>query len=190
MKKRKPYNSPSASYRSRPAPTPVCSCTRTASINAKCSDRCSIEIPHLDFETDGYVMDIGVGSGDYVEFEFCLDCGKIQGFKPVTDEAIKASEEWEEIKGTPEEQEAEDTLVAAEPDVISLKALTTPEELPPKEVEKRRIHTLMTDAFGLQWQVNLRIRNEVVEVLENTLEKDNCGPHLSTAIMDYLKEMK
>lgn len=168
----------------------TCQHKRTANVNAKCSDMCGISIDHLDFEHDGYVMDLGVGSGDYVDFNFCLDCGQIIGFKPVTDAQIKASEEWEQVKGTPEEIEAEEELVAAEPDVISLKSLTTPEELSPKEIERRRIHKLMTHSFGLYWQVSLHVRKEVVEVLENTLENDDCGPHLREVIMDYLKEMK
>lgn len=34
-------------------------------------------------EKDGYVpSDMGIGGGDYIEFEWCLDCGQIQGTFP------------------------------------------------------------------------------------------------------------
>jgi len=41
---------------------------------------------------NGYVPDlsvIGDEYGDYIEFEFCLDCGKIQGTFPISDEQVE-----------------------------------------------------------------------------------------------------
>lgn len=59
-----------------------CSSDRIMSINAKCSDRCMIE--YKDMERCDYVPRyLGLGGGDYVKFEFCLDCGRIQGDFPM-----------------------------------------------------------------------------------------------------------
>ena len=42
-----------------------------------------------DMSRDGYVpRGLNIGSGDYLEFKVCLDCGKHQGTFPVTDEAV------------------------------------------------------------------------------------------------------
>jgi len=38
---------------------------------------------HLHREYDGYVLaGMGIGSGDYLEFTFCINCGLIQGTWP------------------------------------------------------------------------------------------------------------
>lgn len=38
---------------------------------------------------DGYVPDgLNVGGGDYLEFNMCLNCGKVQGEFPLTDEQV------------------------------------------------------------------------------------------------------
>lgn len=59
-----------------------CDSPRVASINAKCSDMCFVNL--LDQEHDGYVPeDLGVGGGDYVEFDVCLACGHVQGEWPL-----------------------------------------------------------------------------------------------------------
>jgi hypothetical protein len=50
-------------------------------------------------EGDGYVPDdIGIGGGDYITFTYCLDCGKIQGDFPISQEAVNGAidQEWEE----------------------------------------------------------------------------------------------
>lgn len=37
-----------------------------------------------NIEFDGYVPDdLGIGGGDYVEFDLCLDCGQVQGTWPL-----------------------------------------------------------------------------------------------------------
>ena len=55
---------------------------RVASINAKCSDLCFFTGDGV--ERDGYVpYHMGVGGGDYVEFDFCMDCGQIDGDFPL-----------------------------------------------------------------------------------------------------------
>ena len=79
-----------------------CGSNRLAHIQGKCSDMASISIPHLDFEHDGYLMDVGAGGGDYLRMVLCLDCGRVQNFKTVTDEEIKSSEEWQHVNGDAE----------------------------------------------------------------------------------------
>ena len=59
-----------------------CRSERLMNVNAKCSDMCSLTCG--DMERHDYVPDfIEIGGGDYVNFEYCLDCGQIQGEFPV-----------------------------------------------------------------------------------------------------------
>lgn len=59
-----------------------CNSTRVATVSAKCSDACFVSVNGADH--DGYVPDdLGIGSDDYVEFDYCLDCGQIQGTFPL-----------------------------------------------------------------------------------------------------------
>lgn len=58
-----------------------CEGTRVASLSAKSSDANFITLNGKDH--DGYVLPrMGVGEGDYVEINWCLDCGQIQGRWP------------------------------------------------------------------------------------------------------------
>lgn len=68
-----------------------CGSNRIARVSAKCSDLCWVEVPHLNTEKDGYVpSNIGLGDeSDYVDVDFCLDCGRLQGKFPVSDAQIK-----------------------------------------------------------------------------------------------------
>lgn len=60
----------------------ACSSGRVANISAKCDDRCSYGIGSVT--RHGYAPDdMGVGGGDYLDFDLCLDCGKVQGTFPV-----------------------------------------------------------------------------------------------------------
>lgn len=59
-----------------------CHSARVATVTAKCSDCCRVQLQK--HEHDGYVPgDMGIGSDDYVEFDYCLDCGHIQGRFPI-----------------------------------------------------------------------------------------------------------
>jgi hypothetical protein len=67
-------------------PLPVrcqrCTSSRLARVLAHCSDMCSVDLAgrHLH----GYVpRDLGIGGGDAVHFDYCLDCGQIQGEFPL-----------------------------------------------------------------------------------------------------------
>jgi hypothetical protein len=60
---------------------PQCLSNRILSVMGKCSDMCVVEFNEREHE--GYVpVDCGIGGGDYIEFNVCLDCGKIQGSFP------------------------------------------------------------------------------------------------------------
>lgn len=59
-----------------------CKSTRVASISGKSSDMNTTRI--ADKRDDGYVpYDMGIGGGDYIKLEFCLDCGQLQGAFPL-----------------------------------------------------------------------------------------------------------
>lgn len=63
----------------------MCNHIRTALVSAKCSDMFSAYFKGVESpDYFGYVPScLGVGEGDYVEFEYCLDCGQIMGKFPV-----------------------------------------------------------------------------------------------------------
>lgn len=51
-------------------------------VTGKCSDTCGFSMGGVN--SDGYVpKGVGIGGGDYIEFNYCLDCGQIQGKFPV-----------------------------------------------------------------------------------------------------------
>lgn len=61
-----------------------CNSERVVSISGKCSDLFNAN--YSDKELTDYVPnDMGIGGGDYIEFSYCLECGKIQGEFPIPD---------------------------------------------------------------------------------------------------------
>ena len=61
-----------------------CNSKRILKAGCKCSDMFYASIG--DKEYDGYVPnDLGIGGryGDYLDIEFCLDCGQLQGQFPL-----------------------------------------------------------------------------------------------------------
>lgn len=73
-------------------PCQKCNSTRIASIDAKCNDMCSIFIEgdaHSITEAEYVPEGLHIGGGDYIDFDYCLDCGQIQGNFPITEEAIE-----------------------------------------------------------------------------------------------------
>jgi hypothetical protein len=62
------------------------------SYSAKASDLQHVAIG--DYEHDGYMpAGLGIGEGDYVEFEWCLECGQIQGEFPVQTPDVPSTED-------------------------------------------------------------------------------------------------
>lgn len=59
-----------------------CGSKRILSVNAHCKDLGYVEIAGQTH--DGYVPDdLGIGGGDDVDFQVCLDCGQMQGLWPL-----------------------------------------------------------------------------------------------------------
>ena len=59
-----------------------CNSKRIATVNGKTSDMCSVRVGNK--EHNGYVPDdMGIGGSDYIDFKYCLDCGKINGNFPM-----------------------------------------------------------------------------------------------------------
>lgn len=77
---------------------PACTTSRIIAVMGKCSDMCVVQMG--DKEHEGYVPDgCGIGGGDYIEFDLCLDCGKIQGHFPLkTPKFAKVEDEDEEFE--------------------------------------------------------------------------------------------
>jgi hypothetical protein len=161
-----------------------CGSNRIAHIQGKSRDLNSIEIPHLDFEHDGYMMELGVGDGDYIEFSLCLDCGQVQNFEPITDETIKESEEWKmRHDADDDDDDADDSVTRARPNSRD-KPTQFEKAITLKDMEKKRAITLMQDAFGPLWQKN----KEAIDILKTTLGKPEAGAALREAIEELLNE--
>ena len=73
-----------------------CGSTRLMNISAKCSDCCVISLANQDVEENGYVpSDSGVGGGDYIDFQYCLECGQIQCDFPLDKTSLESKAEEE-----------------------------------------------------------------------------------------------
>ena len=73
-----------------------CQSERILEINAKCSDMCSVNFNGV-IQSDYVPSDIGLGENeDYVNFDLCLTCGKVQGKFPLIDPNFAVVEEHEE----------------------------------------------------------------------------------------------
>jgi hypothetical protein len=72
--------------------TCTCGSDRIVSICGKTSDLCTVDFKGI--EHDGYVpSDIGIGSSDYIEFDYCLCCGIIQDEWPKADPSFAVNED-------------------------------------------------------------------------------------------------
>lgn len=59
-----------------------CGSSRIVGVNAKTADRVGISVSNNQHV--GYVPDdLGIGSGDYINFDYCLECGQIEGEWPL-----------------------------------------------------------------------------------------------------------
>lgn len=74
-----------------------CGAERIAEVSGKTSDMCFIRIDGRELE--GSVPEgVGLGGGDYLEIDLCLECGMIQSDEfpvdPETVEAVLAGEDY------------------------------------------------------------------------------------------------
>ena len=74
-----------------------CQSERVIAVCAKCSDCCGVNLGSSSME--GYVpTDLGIGGGDYIEFNLCLECGQLQGKFPQLSAAIEKDCSDAEVK--------------------------------------------------------------------------------------------
>jgi hypothetical protein len=72
---------------------------RVLRISSKTCDCFNITGDDIDYE--GYVPEgLNLGGGDYIEFSYCIDCGKIMGQFPISEEDLKDA-----VKDCDEDQE-------------------------------------------------------------------------------------
>ena len=67
-----------------------CGSDRIMFVNGKTSDMC--QCVYQDINKDGYVpsgLPFSDKYGDYIEFDLCLECGRMQGKFPVSDAKVK-----------------------------------------------------------------------------------------------------
>lgn len=70
----------------------ACRSSRTAYVLARCSDMCSVDLAGR--RRRGYVpRDLGIGGGDDIQFEYCLDDGRIRGAFPLPPSRMERGEE-------------------------------------------------------------------------------------------------
>lgn len=55
---------------------------RLLRVSAKCSDMCYLSVGGAD-QCDYVPDEYGIGTGDYVTFVLCLNCGRVQGEFPL-----------------------------------------------------------------------------------------------------------
>ena len=67
-------------------PCTKCGSPRITTISGKCSDMCFVRYPDGREDCNYVPYDIGIGGGDYIEFDYCLECGSIQDDFPVKEE--------------------------------------------------------------------------------------------------------
>ena len=75
-----------------------CDSDQIVSIGAKCSDMCNVKWPSgKEVYDEGAPCEINIGGGDYVEFEMCLECGKVQGTFPVAEPKDPEDDHYETL---------------------------------------------------------------------------------------------
>jgi len=69
-----------------------CGSANIASVSGKVADMSSVRTPLKSFKgySGDYVplKELQIGEGDYIRFDYCLDCGNIQGEFPVDMEKL------------------------------------------------------------------------------------------------------
>jgi hypothetical protein len=72
-----------------------CKSDRIITAQGKVSDCFDAHIGEKDY--NGYVPgDLGIGSGDYMEVEYCADCGQMQGDFPLQPTELESEDDNDE----------------------------------------------------------------------------------------------
>lgn len=69
-----------------------CKSERVGEASGKCSDLTGFRLGNIDVHSVYVPGDWGIGGGDYLEFNYCLDCGQIQGDWPLPETELEAAE--------------------------------------------------------------------------------------------------
>lgn len=65
-----------------------CPSERLLTVSGKVSDMFGAHDVKIDY--NGYVpYGLNIGGGDYITFQYCLNCGTIQGKFPITEEQVR-----------------------------------------------------------------------------------------------------
>ena len=155
----------------------TCKCgnyTRFLNVQGKCSDLSFTSVPHLKYENDGYAPHIpGLGGGDYIEVQVCLNCGLLQGFKaPYSDEDLKTTLEIEDEEHEELDENLE-ALIAAIAEIDMLRWTG-------REVANviKRVYTDFHDEYRIDLLehflgANLWYKNEILQELNDRLDLQN-----------------
>jgi hypothetical protein len=71
-----------------------CKSKRIAKVDGKTSDMCYISI-NGNVSNDYVPYDMGIGGGDNLEFDFCMDCGQMAGKFPLPTSKLEENAEEE-----------------------------------------------------------------------------------------------
>jgi len=148
----------------------MCKCDRIINVYMKHNDIAVTNFKHLGFEMEGYLPYVGgVFGGDDTNIDICMDCGKIQNWKPITDEEVFDLDEYKA------EQKEEQQLVSQYEESNASIAVT---------LERNLIVAVLGDNFGWNWREN----SDAKEML--TAELSTSTGKTLEAIKLILKELK
>jgi len=95
-----------------------CNSKRVYSVSAHCRDLCIVT--HADHEHEGYVPDdLGIGGGDDVEIDVCLDCGQLQGTWPLPTTDIERKTNGETTNTKKQWLQTQNQLLQSNLDIVA-----------------------------------------------------------------------
>ena len=167
----------------------TCSCgsVRFMEVFAKHSDLANMEIPHLELKHDGYMPPLGPFGGDDFDIHICMECGKIQNWKPITDTEVFEAFNVEEDE-IPEDADEEDVPRSKERGADKAATAREPASFSMIDVEKQRILQLLRFGYGEQWWKD----DEAIEILQgevaNTLPSNATTRVVCMAMLKQLNK--
>lgn len=155
-----------------------CGSHRIMEIYAKHNDLASMTVRHLHVRVDGYLPYIGIFGGSELNLTVCMECGRLQKFKQITDDEIERSGEVKEtirrqVNKQIKKRKLEESL-PPEPETFSL-----------KDVARQKVVVLLINEFGLDWRRNA----EAKLILEEALRVAE-GPAKAEALRELLETME
>ena len=68
-----------------------CNSERIVSLYGNCSEGFSVTLG--DAESEEVPSDLGIGGSEYLEFDYCLNCGQVQGDFPLPPTTLEEEED-------------------------------------------------------------------------------------------------